>query len=63
MAAEDFSEYSIRIPGCYFFVGARNEAVDAVHPHHSPHFNVCEKGMALGLEVLDAAAARYLAAE
>jgi amidohydrolase len=63
MAAEDFSEFSTRVPGCYFFVGARNEAVGAVHPHHSPRFNICEDAMTVGLEVLDAAATRYLASE
>jgi amidohydrolase len=41
MAAEDFSEFSSRVPGCYFFLGARNESIGAVHPHHSPHFDLC----------------------
>ena len=63
MAAEDFSEFSIRVPGCYFFVGARDEGVGAIHPHHSPRFNICEKAMSVGLDVLEASATTYLAAE
>ena len=42
MAAEDFSEYAIRVPGCYFFLGIRDEAAGIVHPHHSPRFDVSE---------------------
>ncbi|MBW3629186.1 MAG: amidohydrolase [Gemmatimonadetes bacterium] len=63
MAAEDFSEFSTRVPGCYFFVGARDEAMGAIHPHHSPRFNICENAMSVGLDVLEASAATYLAAE
>jgi amidohydrolase len=60
MAAEDFSEFSMRVPGCYFFVGACNEAVDAVYPHHSPRFNICEDALGIGVEVLERSALRYL---
>jgi amidohydrolase len=60
MAAEDFAEFSTRVPGCYFFLGAYNEEVGATHPHHSPHFNVCEKAMPLGVEILERAALAYL---
>src|SRR3954468_2578189 len=37
MAAEDFGEFLLRVPGCYFFVGAMSEPHGAIHPHHSPH--------------------------
>ena len=60
MAAEDFSEFSSRVPGCYFFVGCRSEAVDAVHPHHSPRFNVCEDALIVGVETLERTARLYL---
>jgi amidohydrolase len=61
MASEDFSEIIRRVPGCYFFVGARNEAIGAIHPHHSPRFDLCEDSMAVGVEVMEGAALTYLA--
>lgn len=60
MAAEDFGEFLLRAPGCYFFVGARNEATGAVHPHHSPRFDVCEEALPVAVEVLERAALRVL---
>jgi amidohydrolase len=60
MAAEDFAEYSTRVPGCYLFLGARDEAVGAIHPHHSPYFDICEDALPLGVEILEKAAIEYL---
>ncbi len=60
MAAEDFSEFGGRVPGCYFFVGAYNEEVGAVHPHHSPRFDVCEDALPVAVDVLERAARFYL---
>ncbi len=60
MAAEDFGEILLRVPGCYFFVGGRNEAIAAIHPHHSPRFNICEEALPVGVEVLERAALRVL---
>jgi amidohydrolase len=60
MAAEDFGEFLLRVPGCYFFVGARNDATGAVHPHHSPRFDLCEDALPVAVDVLEAAALRTL---
>lgn len=60
MAAEDFAEFSSRVPGCYFFLGARDEAIGAIHPHHSPHFEISEAAMPVGVEVLERAAMAFL---
>lgn len=60
MAAEDFGEFLLRVPGCYFFVGARNEARGQVHPHHSPRFDVCEDALPVAVDVLERAALRML---
>lgn len=60
MAAEDFAEFSTRVPACYFFVGAHAEEKGASHPHHSPHFDLCEDAMPLGVELLERAALAYL---
>jgi amidohydrolase len=60
MAAEDFGEFLLRVPGCYFFVGAMNEEKGAVHPHHNPRFDICEDCMPVAVEVLERAALRAL---
>jgi amidohydrolase len=60
MAAEDFSEFIARVPGCYFFVGARNDEIGAIHPHHSPHFDICESALPVGVDVLERAALSLL---
>jgi len=63
MAAEDFGEFLLRVPGCYFFVGAESAEKGMVHPHHSPHFDVCEDSLPVAVEVLERAALRALAAK
>jgi amidohydrolase len=60
MGGEDFAEVLARVPGCYFFVGARNEERGIVHPHHSPHFDVDEAALPIGVEMLARVAHRYL---
>ncbi len=55
LGAEDFSLVLQKIPGCYFFVGARNAAIDAIYPHHHPQFNICESALPLGAKALVAA--------
>ncbi|HEY0154271.1 MAG TPA: amidohydrolase [Longimicrobium sp.] len=60
MASEDFGEFLLRVPGCYFFVGARNEARGAIHPHHSPRFDLCEDALPVAVDVLERAARRVL---
>ena len=60
MAAEDFSEYGLRVPSCYFFLGIRDEAEGIVHPHHSPRFTVSEPVLPLGVDVLEGVALDFL---
>ncbi|HEX8694672.1 MAG TPA: amidohydrolase [Longimicrobium sp.] len=62
MAAEDFGEFLLRVPGCYFFVGARSEEKGAVHPHHSPRFDICEDCLPVSVDVLERAALAALSA-
>jgi amidohydrolase len=62
MAAEDFSEFIRRVPGCYFFVGAASEAAGAVHPHHSPRFDICEDALPVAVDVMERAALDLLKA-
>lgn len=42
MGAEDFSAFSRRVPGCYLFLGVRNEARGITHMIHTPRFDVDE---------------------
>jgi amidohydrolase len=50
LGAEDFSMILQRVPGCYFFVGARNAAIDAVYPHHHPKFSIDERALMIGAQ-------------
>lgn len=45
MGGEDFSYYLQKVPGTFFYVGGRNEEIDAVYPHHHPKFDVDEESM------------------
>ncbi|PQV65396.1 amidohydrolase [Abditibacterium utsteinense] len=60
LGAEDFSLVLQEIPGCFFFVGARNAEIDAVYPHHHPKFNIDESALHLGARALVAAVKELL---
>lgn len=60
MAGEDFSAYLSRCPGCFFFVGAGG--ADA-YPHHHPRFEVDERALEVGIEVLTGSALAFLGAD
>jgi len=55
MGAEDFSLILEKIPGTYFFVGGRNEVIDAVYPHHHAKFNIDEGALEVGARAMVAA--------
>ncbi|MGH2387405.1 MAG: M20 metallopeptidase family protein [Chloroflexota bacterium] len=61
MGAEDFSSFLERVPGCFFFVGTRNDARGLIWGHHHPRFDVDEAALPLGIELIVAVAERYLA--
>ena len=60
MGGEDMSYFLERVPGCYFFLGTRNEARGLVHPHHSPRFDIDESALAIGVEIMTRVIRRYL---
>ena len=60
MGAEDFSAYQQRVPGAFFFIGARNEARGIVHPHHHERFDLDERALDHGTRIFVAAAEEYL---
>jgi amidohydrolase len=58
--SDDMACFLEAVPGCYFIVGAKNEAKGANYPHHHPRFNVDEDALPIGVEVLTRAAMDYL---
>jgi amidohydrolase len=62
MGAEDFSAYQQRVPGAFFFIGARNEALGIIHPHHHECFDIDERALDHGTRIFVAAATELLAA-
>jgi amidohydrolase len=60
-ADHDRSYFLRKAPGCFAFVGSRNEARGLVHPHHSPRFDFDEAALDVSVRLLEAVALRYLA--
>ncbi|MCM3746168.1 amidohydrolase [Paenibacillus pasadenensis] len=60
-AGEDFAYYLERVPGCFLFVGAGNEELDAVYPHHHPKFDLDESSMRQSALLLIGCAERFAA--
>lgn len=60
MGSEDFAAYQQRIPGAFFFVGARNDERGIVHPHHHERFDLDERALDHGTRVFVAAALEQL---
>ncbi len=59
MASEDMGYVLEEIPGCYFFIGAGNDA-ECSYPHHHPKFNFDERAMIDGVAIMAQAAANYV---
>jgi amidohydrolase len=60
MGGEDFSAYLQKTPGCFFFIGARNEERGIVHPHHHERFDIDERALESGVAIFIGAALEYL---
>lgn len=56
MGAEDFSAYQQRVPGAFFFIGARNDERGIVHPHHHERFDLDERALDSGTRIFVEAA-------
>ena len=59
-ASEDMSEFLNRVPGCYYFVGSRNEEKGFTWGHHHARFDIDEEAMAVGISTLAGSALRFL---
>lgn len=51
MGGEDMSFFLQEVPGCYFFLGSANEALDLAYPHHHPRFDFDETALGMGVEL------------
>lgn len=60
MASEDMGYILEEIPGCYFFIGARNEERGYTFAHHHPRFNFDERAMIDGVAIMGHAIADYV---
>lgn len=60
MGGEDMSLYLERVPGCFAFVGLRNEKRGIVHPHHHPKFDLDEECLAVGTDLMVEFTRRFL---
>ncbi|MCK6564213.1 MAG: amidohydrolase [Dehalococcoidia bacterium] len=50
MGADDMADFLQQRPGCYFWLGARNEAKGIAGRHHDPGFVIDEDALELGVE-------------
>ncbi len=60
LGAEDFGLYTERVPGAIFHLGCANQDLGIVHKLHSPHFDLDEAALPLGVEIFLAAIQDYL---
>ncbi|HLR20395.1 MAG TPA: amidohydrolase, partial [Tissierellaceae bacterium] len=49
MGGEDFAKFLQKVPGCFGFLGGRNEEKDQSYAHHNPKFDVDEDAMKNGV--------------
>jgi amidohydrolase len=55
---DDMAEFLVRVPGCYFMLGAAPRDTDTPPSHHSPSFRIDEGALPVGVRMLAASAAR-----
>ena len=51
MGADDMADFLRARPGCYFWLGARNEGKGIAGRHHDPGFAIDEDALPLGMEL------------
>jgi hippurate hydrolase len=52
MGAEDFGYYSQQIPGCFFRLGTANAAKGITAGVHTPHFDIDERAIEIGMGIM-----------
>jgi len=51
MGGDDFSEFALRVPSTFYFIGAGNKEKGADYYHHHPRFDIDEDALAIGAEM------------
>jgi amidohydrolase len=51
LAGEDFSEFAVRVPGVFYFLGTGNPAKETDFPHHHSRFDIDEDVLRTGVEL------------
>lgn len=59
LGGEDFAYYTEKIPGCFVFLGIRNEEKNTVYMCHDPRFAIDEDAMINGMALHAALALNY----
>jgi amidohydrolase len=62
MGGEDFSAFLQKVPGAFLAIGSRNTGRGLTHMHHHPRFDVDERCIGIGAELLLRIAHRFLEA-
>lgn len=62
LGGEDMSYFLNEVPGCFFFLGCRNEKKGFASPHHSNTFDFDEAALPIGVETLVRTVEAFLAA-
>lgn len=60
MLGEDFAEFSLNVPSCFYFIGVANKEKGTDIGHHNPKFNIDEDALSIGVEMHVKTALEYL---
>ena len=52
MAGEDFSFYTLNMPGCFFRIGTNKDGKEFTAPVHNAHFDIDESAMQTGMGMM-----------
>lgn len=61
LGVEDFAYFAQKVPGAFFYLGVRNEAIGIIHQGHSSLFDIDEDALPLAAALHTAIVLRYLA--
>lgn len=60
MIGEDFAYYTEKVPGTFFFTGAKHPEWETAYPHHHARFDFDERAMLIAAKTLGKATLQYL---
>ena len=63
MGTEDFSYFTQKVPGTYFFTGSANEELGMIYPYHHPKFDIDEKALLNAAKMMSGALLEFLKEE